>query len=638
MKKTILCFKNLHKNIPQYSLTRPSKPRSFWKNIGNVQEFLKEFKNKCNLETEENWNNITSKQLRLHGGRRLLDLYSLNELKSIGYPEGNFINNSSINNENLQKFLQELSKKLNLQTIDDWNQLKRNQIIIHGGNKYLEKYSLKEIKTIGFPDGKKLFSHSKKQWNDEKINSFLEYLKNNLNLNTQEDWNKLTAKQIKFYGGRRLLDLYSLNELKSLGYPKGEFLTKNDQLEVKNMLNQLKEKFSLENEEDWDLLTSYKIKQINDGHKLLKYYSVFEIKCLGFPDGKNFFKKPKKSSGFWKNKENILNFINNLKEKLNLNHPEDWNKLTSKQIIDCNGSRLLKLYSLFEIKSIGCPEGIHLFELKKSIKPPGYWDKSENIQKFLDFLKVKLNLNSPDDWNTLSTEQVKAFGGGSLLHSFSIFDLKCLGCPEGKSLFSLPYKPSGYWDNDENIQQFLEKVKQKFDLKTIDDWKRISKNQIMSLGGSRLLSKYSIQEIIKKQFPNENNFKITKNNISGNRSSQRWLYLQVQKLFPGEEIVEDYFHSELSRKTGYPVQFDVFLVDKNIAFEYHGQQHYEDIPAFAPTELYKKRDSEKEILCQEFGIQLIIVPYWWNNSVQTLKQILETQLKNFNQTEEKSTN
>ena len=107
------------------------------------------------------------------------------------------------------------------------------------------------------------------------------------------------------------------------------------------------------------------------------------------------------------------------------------------------------------------------------------------------------------------------------------------------------------------------------------------------------------------------------------RSSQRWLFLQVKKLYPHEEIVEDYFHPEISRISGANVQFDIFMIERNIAIEYHGKQHYEDIPSrFSPVETYKHRDVEKQKLCSEHGIQLIVIPYWWDNKLDSLKETL----------------
>ena len=61
--------------------------------------------------------------------------------------------------------------------------------------------------------------------------------------------------------------------------------------------------------------------------------------------------------------------------------------------------------------------------------------------------------------------------------------------------------------------------------------------------------------------------------------------------------------------------------------KYHGKQHYEDIPSYgyAPFELYTKRDAEKISICKEFGILLIVIPYWWDNTLQSLKATIDKQ-------------
>ena len=205
--------------------------------------------------------------------------------------------------------------------------------------------------------------------------------------------------------------------------------------------------------------------------------------------------------------------------------------------------------------------------------------------------------------------------------------------PQGKSLFysSKPLITSdGFWDNKDNIQNFIDMLKLKYNLNSLDDWKRISKSQIYDNGGFALLSKKN--EHLLDQFPEfSHTFLVPSNNFHFvGKTSQRWLCLQIQNLFPDDEIVEDYFHSEISRKTGLSVQFDVFVVKKNIAFEYHGKHHYEDIPSgFPPVEVYKNRDKEKEKLCEQFGIQLIVIPYWWDNSMEPLRKTVLDKISSF---------
>ena len=222
----------------------------------------------------------------------------------------------------------------------------------------------------------------------------------------------------------------------------------------------------------------------------------------------------------------------------------------------------------------------------------------------------------------MSQKQILDFGGGRLLKKYSLYDLKCIGFPDYSLFYPISRKPRGYWNNTDNIKEFLDFVKVNFNLHRVNDWNRISLKQIQSIGGSRLFSKYSLFDMLSIAYPNE---KWEKSLLSkaDKRSSQRWLFLQTQKLFPGEEIIEDYFHNELTRLSGVSIQFDIYIPNKKLALEYHGIQHYEDTAsAFAPLEMYKNRDFEKQKLCKNYGIEIIEIPYWWDNDIKSLEQLI----------------
>ena len=118
---------------------------------------------------------------------------------------------------------------------------------------------------------------------------------------------------------------------------------------------------------------------------------------------------------------------------------------------------IIKKYSLYDLKCLGFPDGKFLFDLPS--KPAKYWENKNNILQFLNDLKDKLNLTTAVDWNSLSQNQIISFGGGSLLHKYSLYDLKCLGFPEGKLEFDSSNKPHGYWNNETNVIHFLSKLK-----------------------------------------------------------------------------------------------------------------------------------------------------------------------------------
>src|SRR5690348_1608297 len=80
-----------------------------------------------------------------------------------------------------------------------------------------------------------------------------------------------------------------------------------------------------------------------------------------------------------------------------------------------------------------------------------------------------------------------------------------------------------------------------------------------------------------------------------------------------KKVIEDCTCSNLKRNiTDRAVQLDVYLPNKQLSFEYQGEQHYFDVYALGSKWNQQQRDEEKRILCIENGITLIEVPYWWD--------------------------
>ena len=534
---------------------------------------------------------------------------------------------------NVHKFMKEFASKFNVNTQEDWDKITQTQIKKAGGSTLLNKYSIYDLKCFGFPDGKDFFSKLKKTpknyWNNKQnLENLISKIKQQLNLKSAEDWNLITQKQIREFSRSKLVQEYSVFEIKCMACPEGKNIFTKPQNywkkkeNVIQFLNELKLQKNLITTDDWNTLSQKDIIQYG-GESLLNKYSLYELKSMGNPDGNLIYSKPsRKSIGYWNSIENVQLFLQELRENLNLKTKEDWNSISRSIIIKFGGASLLKYYSMYDIKALGFPEGKDFFLQEPKQKPPGYWKDKKNVQNFLENLQNKYDLQSPDDWNSISQSQIKSLGGSHLFTFYTLSELKFIACPGCEPVLINQRKPHGYW-NSENAQKFLIDMKLKFGIRHASEWQRISNEQIKNFGGGGLLAKFS------KKFINENLLDINQRSNSLNfRSSQRWLFLQIQQLFPDEEIVEDFYHSELSRKTGTTVQFDIFLLKSNIAFEYHGKQHYEDIPAFAPVELYNIRDKEKRDICKQFNIQLIVIPYWWDNTIESLRTQIKTELPN----------
>lgn len=71
-------------------------------------------------------------------------------------------------------------------------------------------------------------------------------------------------------------------------------------------------------------------------------------------------------------------------------------------------------------------------------------------------------------------------------------------------------------------------------------------------------------------------------------------------------------------------ELDVYIEDLNLAFEYHGPQHYYDLGVFFPAKGYQQRDEQRRSMCEQNGIFLIEVPFWWDNQKESLKATIHS--------------
>jgi hypothetical protein len=153
--------------------------------------------------------------------------------------------------------------------------------------------------------------------------------------------------------------------------------------------------------------------------------------------------------------------------------------------------------------------------------------------------------------------------------------------------------------------------------------------------------------------------------LRGKKSEQRLLKIKLEQLFPGIEIVEEYYHPELSwgmcsviivfiitttiittirfkynslENSDRRFELDIWIPKYRIGFEYQGENfidwnfivysilgehHFHNLEsAFGPngtTNLYLERDLTKFNFCQERGITLIVIPYWYGfNSIECI--------------------
>ena len=124
--------------------------------------------------------------------------------------------------------------------------------------------------------------------------------------------------------------------------------------------------------------------------------------------------------------------------------------------------------------------------------------------------------------------------------------------------------PKGYKDQlitDINVQKdFVKYLEKKFGITDAKDWYLVNEMQIRSVISMKISE---VMEIVKKFYPdlNLNNFQF--GNPLGSKKSQYTLKSMLNILFPDQEIVEEYRHTDLEN-----LELDYYLPQLKIAFEY----------------------------------------------------------------------
>ena len=482
-------------------------------------------------------------------------------------------------------------------------------------------------------------------WSKEnQIIFWQNYAKNNA-ISSVEDWNKIKVTDIKKNGGSGILARHkSLLAALTYAFPETNFHV----LEVGQKLpnrfwdkrenqilffEQIQKKHNLSKIEDLSTLKSEDIKKQKGGKCVLQRYSSYQ-NCLTnlFPSinwAVLFENKVHLPRNYW-------NDINNQKKELEkiakLENLSSLNDLLNVKISGYPSLRYIasKYNSFSDALQAIYPENDwkSLIDSRQSkIKPKNYWQNKQTQRKFMEDLRKKLNISSIPDWIDQPVRVITTNGGSGLLAIYPTFTqlLQSVYPEFDWSKSDIKNFPRNYWNNIDNVRNFMEHTKRKLHIVDDSDWQRISVQQILKLGGGGLLRHYcSLMNILQTAYPGGSWDRIKFANRN-KRATQRWLLVCLQELFPFLEIVEDFLHEKLTRLSGSKTEIDIFIPSKNIGFEYHGEHHYMDLPSFGSLELYKTRDEEKVRLCEENRITLIIIPYWWDNSIQHLKEIISDQ-------------
>jgi hypothetical protein len=515
-----------------------------WNNFENHKIYAEWLGKKLGYKKYEDWYNLTAPLIQNNYGSGILSKYYKNSsilfLKSI-YPEYDWLewlftkttNNFWKNKENRKKYAEWLSKILEIKETHNWYSITKDTIKNNYGAS-LNISSIKDLLKEIFPEEEwlewKFTNTSKRFWkNFENHKKYAEWLGKKLNYKKPEDWYKLTRKDFIDNDGGTLLSSYNGSPIQFLRkiFPNEEWL-------------------------EWK----------------------FGMAPLGF----------------WKKSENRKKYMIWLSKILEIKETHNWYSIT-KDTIKNNYGASLNISSIKDLLKEIYPD-YEWLEWKFVNTSLGFWQDIENHKKYSEWLGNKLKYNKPEDWYKLTRKDFIDNDGGTLLSSYyngsPIQFLRKIFPNEEWLEWKFGMSSMGTWQNIENHKKYADWLFKELDYKNMEDWYKITQNDIHNKCGSGLLQSYYNSSPVLFLKTIYSNYKWDMSNFKKQYSKGQieWLnYLLIS--------TPDLVHILNNNNGEYKIPNSRYSADgysqlKNTIFEYHGDYFHGNPKFYNPTEINKR--------------------------------------------------
>lgn len=574
----------------------PARPKGYWNDPDTRRSFWEKVAKERGVERPEDWKNVSRAVVAALGGRGLLKRYgdSVPLAVADAFPELELNPEELRRNrpsghwlvaENCRRVLEEVKKEVGIVRKEDWKKVVNQDLLRMGHGSMLAKHgnSLLSVLRFAYPEedweeAECRAVHGAGYW-DNAMNrrAFMEKVAATYGVEKKEDWRRVTNESVIKAGGSTLLRRFN-----------------------SNVMELLRNVFPEEEWEERDV-------------------------------------RPKVAKSYWDSLERRREFLLGIAKSngwISADGKVDWKGLTYTVLSEEKGTGLLARYgsSVFELLQDTFPEMELTEEDCLQRLPSSHWQEKANRAKFVTGLAEELGLSRPSDWKSVSIRDIQERGGGGLL-AFYRFDIAAMlrdvynGSKEEWSEFNCRRNVKAEnWEDRSFVRRFLVYVKDTLRIEKASDWPRIGTRQLMGLGGGGLLATMPLIDALRLAFPEEKWEEISFDGAV-KKSCQRVMRVCLTRLYPGVDFMEDYRHPSLggSDDERRALELDIYFPQLQLAFEFNGQQHYHDVSFFGPVEVYRRRDAEKQRLCEEQGIKLVTVPYWWDQRLESLAASIDDQ-------------
>jgi hypothetical protein len=281
-------------------------------------------------------------------------------------------------------------------------------------------------------------------------------------------------------------------------FRKHNFWTINKNLNQQLYLKELSEKYNFNTYEDWYKLKQDQFKETRGNGLLCGIYKgspCLFLKSL-IPEYKWLpwlFKQTPKH--FWSNKDNVKEYCEWLYNKLEYKSMDDWYSVKQEDFRNNSGMGLQMKYKciLINLLKDAYPDYEWLpwkFDITNK-----FWGDIKNQRKFIKYIEKEEGISSPKDWYNYGGKTIIKYGGESLLsnqYKCCFTNLIIAVYPEYNfKIYMFIASPKKYWWHKTNIQSYLKDLFIHMNFTSIEDWYRITSNNIITFHGGGLLDKYA---------------------------------------------------------------------------------------------------------------------------------------------------
>lgn len=420
---------------------------------------------------------------------------------------------------NHKRYIQWLGHQLGYKKPEDWYQITTKDFSRNRGNGFLVYYYCSPFAVVKhhFPnfDWKPwLFRQAPIGWWLDLNNciAFAKWFEEQRGFKNIEGWYEITQHDVYELKGAGLMDRFNCSVQQFVGtvYPDYHWIPwlfsqvpKKYWNKKKNRIAYMKwleSKLGYTQPKDWLNVTKRDFID-NQGASLMQYgYKTVDLIRELYPQYEwNPWMFRQVYQGYWNTKINRLTYLKWLGQQLGFSSAEDWLKVRHQDLSVFFGTTVIHEHygnSLVNMVQELFPE--NRFKPWEFCQVPnGFWDDPKNCRDYLNWLGTRLGFKRLEDWYQVRRDDFKQNSGSGFLKRFKkpYFGLK-IAFPDYEWLpWCFKTLPDGFWDNESNLQWYLQWLGEQLNFRSSTDWIGISTKQLLRYYGGRLLSRMSVVEI-----------------------------------------------------------------------------------------------------------------------------------------------